>query len=319
MQATRSIHRMAAPALVAMLVDAVPSAAMSVAQTPAPASSSPPAETAAAGPLVPRVQFEQRGSWLHLGLPRAFEWARVELPVPNLPDELAGVRLLHLSDLHLRHRWASGYDRLIELVNRNPPDLICFTGDIVEDKRDHRPALPTVRGLLPALKSRLGTYAILGNHDNNVLGAMLPSMGIHLLATRPHLVPAGSGDAAIELIGFPGIDRRDLDVAAMRGIVARDPRHLRVALCHFPDLFEPIAAAVRPDLYLTGHTHGGQVCLPGGWPLITHDRSPRRYAKGIHRRGDTWFIASRGFGAGKFLVRAFCPPQVMELRLVRAE
>lgn len=283
------------------------------ATAPAPVPSAP----ATPAPVGKRLHV---GSWVHLGLPGDFEWTRITLPVPQLAIGLRGFRLLHLSDLHLQPRWSSGYDRLIERTRVYGPDLICFTGDIVEDKRDHRPALPTIRRLLPALHSRLGTYAILGNHDNDVLGALLPSMGVTLLGPQPAVIhPSPSEDAAIELLGFPGIDRDDLDEAAMRRIAPKDPRHLRVAMCHFPDLFDRIAPAVSPDLYLTGHTHGGQVCLPNGWPPITHDRSPRRYAKGVHRRGDTWYIASRGFGTGRIAVRLFCPPQVMEIELERAE
>ena len=89
----------------------------------------------------------------------------------------------------------------------------------------------------------------------------------------------------------------------------------RIVLCHFPDLF-PAARHLEPDLYLAGHTHGGQVCLPGGFPLLTHDRVPRRFCKGIHRIDKTWFIVSRGLGFSGPPIRLFCPAEAMELTLV---
>jgi predicted MPP superfamily phosphohydrolase len=261
------------------------------------------------GPLRARVRVEDPGAWLQLGLPRSVQWTHVTLPIPGLPPALEGLRLLHLSDLHLRPRWAAGYDRLIERLAADPPDLILFTGDFVEDKRDYRPALPVAQRLVSSLRSRHGTYAIVGNHDGDLLAAQLPSLNATNVEGR-HLTLAGG----IELLGFPGVERADLDHGFIQSIPPKPPGHVRIALCHYPDLFDTVAAA-RPDLYLCGHSHGGQVCLPGGVPIITHDRSPGRFVRGIHRRGDCWYIANRGFGAGKLLLRVFCPAEVIQITL----
>jgi len=67
---------------------------------------------------------------------------------------------------------------------------------------------------------------------------------------------------------------------------------------------------------LAGHTHGGQICLPGGWPIITHDTLPRRYAQGVHRWKDSWLIVSRGIGFSSIPLRTWCSGQVMEIVLV---
>jgi uncharacterized protein len=271
--------------------------------------------TPAAAPaeaLRAEVSVEEPGSWLELGLPRSFEWTRVTLPVHGLSPALDGLRIVHLSDLHLRPKWASGYDRLIERLSAAPPDLILFTGDFVEDKRDHRPALPLVERLMKSLRSRLGTYAVVGNHDGDLLATHFPSLGVTNVEGQ-HLTL----DPGIELLGFPGVDREDLDRNFLAGLPPRPRGRVRIAMCHYPDLFDAIAAC-QPDLYLCGHSHGGQVCLPGGIPLITHDSSPRRYVRGIHRRGQTWYIANRGFGAGKLLIRLFCPGEAIEITLQSA-
>ena len=76
---------------------------------------------------------------------------------------------------------------------------------------------------------------------------------------------------------------------------------------------------LKPDIYLCGHSHGGQVCLPGGYPILRHDKIERRLCSGIHRIGNIWHVANRGFGySGWGLVRLFCPAEVIEITLRRA-
>jgi predicted MPP superfamily phosphohydrolase len=74
---------------------------------------------------------------------------------------------------------------------------------------------------------------------------------------------------------------------------------------------------VAPDLFLCGHTHGGQVCLPGGRALLTHDKLPKHICKGIFRAGNTWMAISRGFGFAGMPARVFCPSEVIEITTVR--
>jgi len=91
---------------------------------------------------------------------------------------------------------------------------------------------------------------------------------------------------------------------------------LRIALNHFPDTIHSLLPPpIAPDVILSGHTHGGQICLPGGVPIIKHTWLPRRLVSGIHRFGDTWLVIGRGFGFAKWQVRTFCPAEVIELRL----
>ena len=90
----------------------------------------------------------------------------------------------------------------------------------------------------------------------------------------------------------------------------------RIALSHFPDTIKRVDY-LEFDLFLAGHTHGGQVCLPGGWPLVTHDTLPRKYAKGCHRWGKTWFVINRGIGFSDKEIRVNCPAEVLEITLVR--
>lgn len=236
------------------------------------------------------------------------------MPIPHLPPALEGFRIVHLTDTHLHPGWDAGYDRLIGILADNPPDLILFTGDFVEDKYCPRTALPTLRRLFSALKSRLGTFAILGNHDGDLLPLHIEDIPLTLINDRRLCLTETS--APIELIGLPGVDRKDMEHSTLLStLLPRQPGTLRIILSHYPDLWH-MARPHRPDLYLAGHTHGGQVCLPNGRPILRHDSMPHTHCRGIHRMDDCWYVVNRGLGFGKYRVRLFCPAEVMELELV---
>ena len=249
--------------------------------------------------------------------PSQFVWKRATLPIPGLPPGLHGLRILHLSDFHTRRYWASAYDALLACIAADPPDLILFTGDFVESRRNPVPAVPHVKRLAEGFTARLGCYGTLGNHDMYHFAPYLQGTNVHLLEGARHVLHV-DGDA-VELIGFPGVDRMDLTDEFLRTLpVERPERALRVVMSHFPDHL-PRAEFLQPDLFLTGHTHGGQVCLPGGVPIITHCHLPRRLCRGIHRVGPTWFVLNHGLGFSGLPLRVLCPSEVVELRLEREE
>ena len=244
--------------------------------------------------------------------PREFVWRRVTLPVAGLPAALEGLRVLHLSDFHTRGYWPPAYDTLLAGIAADPPDLILFTGDFVESRRNHMPAVPHVKRLVAGFAARLGCFGTLGNHD-------LYHFAPHLRGTNVTLIEGARrvlriDDAAIELIGFPGVARADLTEDFLRTLPLRDERTLRVVMSHFPCQL-PRAEFLRPDLFLAGHTHGGQVCLPGGRAVITHCRLPRRLSRGIHRVGPTWLVVNHGLGYSGLPLRVLCPSEVLELTL----
>jgi predicted MPP superfamily phosphohydrolase len=192
------------------------------------------------------------------------------------------------------------------------PDLILFTGDFIDSKTDHRPVLPILRRLIPNLHSRLGLYAIQGNHDPDLMLPCLADMGVHWITHRRAVL--ADGKARLELIGLGGYVRADLDEEFLRALGPKEAGVPRVVMCHYPDLFAS-ARLLEPDIFLAGHTHGGQICLPGGKPLMSHDSMPKRFTAGIHRLGQTWYVVSRGMGFSGIPVRLFCPAETMELTL----
>jgi len=269
--------------------------------------------TASSVPLRAQISRPRRGRWFQIFKPFDFEWNHAKLPIPGLPPQLSGLRIIHLTDLHVRGPWHDAYDRLLERIAAADADLLLFTGDFVDNKKNHAPALPSVRRIAAGLRAKHGVYAILGNHDRmHFLPRLRETPGITAIGGERETIDIDR--ATVELIGLPGAVREDLPTDFAASMPPNADNTLRIVLSHFPDHL-PRVAALQPHLFLAGHTHGGQVCLPGGIPIIKHDSLPRRLCSGIHRVGDTWLVVGRGFGATTLPLRVFCPPEVIEIEL----
>ncbi len=244
------------------------------------------------------------------------------LRVPELRPGLAGLRIAHVSDLHLGARGvnATAARRAIRLVREAEPDLIAITGDLLS-----RPSgTDELLGLLGSLTAPLGVYATLGNHDVDV-GDMrdpfcrfgevpdLASVGVELLRDRTVSIKHGGVTIAIS-----GIDPRDPDLPD-----ALDPSvpwptadaSLHVILAHYPDVFDGAPSGAR-GVILTGHLHGGQICLP--WPngRLRLSQLGHRYTEGIYEREGLVMHISRGVGTTFVPFRVFARPEVTVLELV---
>lgn len=265
-------------------------------------------------PAWPSIARPQRGPWLQLLSPQGFEFNRIELPVPGWPASMDGLRVLHLSDTHLTGRWFTAYDRLIEQVHEARPDVVCFTGDLVDDRWNPEPAFAVAERFTRSIRGRLGTLAVIGNHDGDLLAPRVVEWGWTLL--HPGVANLGAGDgSAVEFVGLPCVARRDVHPRLLRRLPPARSDVPRVLLSHYPDHLLAAARAVRADVILAGHTHAGQVCLPGGMPIITHDRLPRSMSSGLHRVDGAWLLISRGFGFATYPVRLFAPAEVVLLTL----
>jgi predicted MPP superfamily phosphohydrolase len=259
----------------------------------------------------------RRGPWLQLWGLQGFEWNRLDLSIAGLPAALEGTRLLHITDLHLRSTWPRGLDALVERVKGDPPDVILFGGDQAHNMHHLEPSRPQVQRLVKELPSQDGSYAVLGNHDGDLMGPILGRWGVHLIAHER--VEISINGEPLELIGFPGPARRDFDDVWIEHIPPRRANIPRIVLSHYPDLIRH-AGDLKPDLFLAGHTHGGQICLPGEIPIIRHDSLPRRYCKGVHEYRGMCLSVSRGMGfSSAFQVRVFCPCEVLDVVLGKLE
>jgi predicted MPP superfamily phosphohydrolase len=264
----------------------------------------------------PLIETVQRGRWLQVISPGGFEWTRATLTMPDLPPSLDGLSIVHLTDLHLRSTWFKAYDELLDQLRRESPDLVLITGDFVEHRLLRRKAVLNAERFCRGLTARLGVFAVVGNHDGDFLAPRISGWGVTLVENSLAVLSATDG-ATIELIGLPGVFRLDFDALAIDAIPVKPANALRIVLSHFPDHIRYISA-LSADLVFAGHTHGGQICLPGRMPIITHDSLPRIYCSGVHRWEQSWLVVARGLGFATIPVRAFCPTEVMEVVLRRA-
>lgn len=245
--------------------------------------------------------------------PGAVEWKHIHLQISINLQPLEGVRLLHLSDLHLTHRWFESYDRLLAEIAVAQVDLIAITGDLIDNRWNPTPAtLRNTNRFLAGLKSRLGTYVILGNHDGDLLAPYIDPRTANLL--HPGMATIDYDGAVLQLAGLPGVHRRDLTACVIRRFATKPANTYRVVLAHYPDQVLKLGG-MGADLMLAGHTHGGQVCMPGGRPIITHDGLPKAMSSGVHRVGGCDMVVSRGVGFATYPIRLFSPPEAMVITL----
>lgn len=230
----------------------------------------------------------------------------VTTPLERLPAALEGLRIAHLTDLHMSGRLTKAY--FVELVNRVNewrPDLVCVTGDIVE----HPPQIEWVDDTLGRLTPAIGSYFVLGNHDNKVDSTLLRRR-----LTEAGLIDVGGQTTVVERHGH----RLTLCGDERPWFPAEPPlsgaEELVLCLAHTPDRFG-WAVERGVDLMLAGHNHGGQVCFPPIGPLLCPSRHGVRYAAGTFRRGRTVLHVGRGSGS-LFPLRYACPPEVALLTLV---
>jgi predicted MPP superfamily phosphohydrolase len=214
------------------------------------------------------------------------------------------IRIVHLSDLHLEG-WGQRESLAIELTNGAEPDLVLLTGDYIS-KGSGDAYVADLRRFLSKLQSKAGVFAVPGNWDTNA-PKWFEGTGVTLLGGKTALVDANGVKVAIAGEWF--------DMAPPLKDTAAD---LTVYLQHSPDFLEE-AAKAGYDLYLAGHTHGGQVRIPGFGAVVTLSRHCKKYESGLFREGATYLYVNRGLGLeGGWAprVRLFCRPEVTVIDVV---
>ncbi len=236
------------------------------------------------------------------------ELTAYDVGVPGLPPELDGLRVVQLSDIH---RSIMVPDSLIEQAvgkaNSTHADIALLTGDLVSRGRHN--AEPCAK-MLSKLDTRLGIYAVLGNHDQwtnaKAVTTALSSRGIEVLRNK-HCEPAkGLYLVGTDFVGVSGLKPGHPYVRKAFKRVPEDVCYLMVS--HTPRAV--ICFKGKRGLLITGHTHGGQVQIPH----IRRNRLPGlmgwKYIQGWYREGDILMYVNRGVGMVNPAVRFRCPPEV---------
>jgi len=174
---------------------------------------------------------------------------------------------------------------------------------------------PQMEKILASVNARSGIVGVLGNHDAAEKVPHLERLGVTMLMNQSLALRHGSDTIWLVGLDDPHYYGCDDLPGALRGVPEET---FKVLLVHTPELLAE-AEASGVDLYLCGHTHGGQICLPLVGPLITGVKCPRRYVRGAWRYKRMQGYTSAGVGVSVVPVRFFCPPEIglIELRCTR--
>ncbi len=232
---------------------------------------------------------------------------RATLPVSGLAKALDGLKVVMLTDLHLSPSVPrEDIDQAVKLAMAEQPDLIVLGGDYISFM-DRAYAAPCAE-VLASLRAPFGIFAVLGNHDDDVeMPRALERRGIEVL--RDARTTITIRNERLDFVGIRFWTRATVDLARLlKGagsttvLLAHDPRRLQQA------------AALNIPLMLSGHTHGGQIVLPG-IGAIAAKKFP--IEQGMARRENTTVFVSRGIGTVYVPIRINCPPEVAVLTLQR--
>ncbi|MCB9832896.1 MAG: metallophosphoesterase [Planctomycetes bacterium] len=244
--------------------------------------------------------------WAALGEPDRLqtraETVRVERFATGRP-----IRIVHVSDLQTVGH-CEREDEALRRIAAWKPDLIVFSGDYLAGPfEDPEPAMAAARRFLAGLHARLGVVVVDGHAEPRRLRERLFE-GLDLIYLKDEGASFDLGDG--RRLRVFGATVHDPDLDGLRP--PADPGELSIVVSHMPDL-SPELDGRGVDLHVAGHTHGGQICVPGFGAILTLSALPRRYARGLHRFGDHRLNVCAGLGMeGDHAprIRLFCPPEI---------
>ena len=246
----------------------------------------------------------------------------VEIKLRRLPEAFDGFRIAQLSDIHFGpYMTRPELDRAVNLAKDFQPDLVALTGDFVSHPWRGHNGLAGAKNAEPCADAFASwksapILAVLGNHDHwndpDLVAGALAERGIEVLRNRARPVEKDG-----QRLWFAGVDdvlegRADLS-GATKGLSASE---VTVLLAHEPD-YADLASKAGIDLQLSGHSHGGQVRIPGVGPIVLPELA-RKYHTALNQVGNLQVYTTRGIGVINPPVRLNCPPEVTLITLRKA-
>lgn len=234
----------------------------------------------------------------------------------RIPDAFHNFKIVQFTDTHVGFQYTlKKLRKLVDLINTIKPDLIVFTGDLV-DKPDQYDWPEDIVKILNSLKATHGKYWIYGNHDHggggtNIVKETMTESGFNLLNNSHSEIKIGNSKITLAGVDDMSLGRPNID-SALEGTLHG---HFKILLSHAPD-FADITRKYPVDLQLSGHSHGGQVRLP----FIGHLYTPSyavKYTKGLYTFKDERLnlYVSSGIGTTRLPFRFLCIPEVYVMTL----
>jgi uncharacterized protein len=241
----------------------------------------------------------------------------VDLTLPRLPAGLAGLRIAHVTDLHVRRRWNGRaglrprHRRLASLLGALKLDLLLLTGDFMDHLGDEAATQDVLHAICDAARPRCGIFGVFGNHDRPHFSDACESLPVRWL--RNDWTRVDGLDNL--LLGGLHMDRQRPPDAARLALALHamgysdEERPLRIVLSH-AHMALPMLADLGVDVVISGHTHGGQIRPLPGRVIYNSTDWPLRLTSGLMRHQNTLCATSRGLGEAGLPLRIFCPPQL---------
>ncbi len=232
-----------------------------------------------------------------------------DIHIAGLPDAFNGLIMLHLSDLHIDQPPALS-QALIERLRQVDYHIAVLTGDYrVQTFGPYTAVIEAMARLLPHFKAPL--YGVLGNHDTLRMVPPLEAMGIRMLLNEAVALKLAGETIYLAGIDDPHYYKADNLDKAKENI---PPGAISILLSHSPEIYRR-ASQAGFNVMLCGHTHGGQICLPGGWALTYNAHCPRKLCAGAWRYHQLLGYTSVGAGASLVDARFNCRPEITLHRL----
>lgn len=237
-----------------------------------------------------------------------YDIREVPLAFHRLPQEFDGLKVVQISDIHFGHYFDSAQlKELVHIVNSIQPDVICFTGDLIDEDTN---GLSSSTSILSELKANHGKFAVLGNHDywgNSVeVTEILQLAGFQVLTNRSgQIINKG---AKIRVAGVDDASNGNPDIEKALENVQEE--EFILLLSHVPD-YADISRNYPIDLQLSGHSHGGQVRIPYLGHIVT-PHGAKKYVSGLYQVPDSNLMVyvNRGIGTTIFPIRFSCRPEI---------
>jgi uncharacterized protein len=240
--------------------------------------------------------------------------SQLDIPVQGLEHP---VRIVQLSDIHVE-RTTPRERALPQLVDSLEPDIIVITGDFINESYTNDPLTrDALREVVGQLRAKYGVYGVNGNVETaKMLRRMLDGLDINILDNEVIRIPEIGEN--IVIVGLSYTEWVD-DIETLSYLMTQvRPGDFSVLLYHKPDLAYA-ARDERVDLFLVGHTHGGQVRLPFYGALITNSMYGKTFEMGIYQLDETTMFVSRGLGFTGGVaprIRLLAPPEVVAIDLI---